>query len=94
MGARRAARETRFPKTEGLAKRDAYKAARLDQLRPAYQKACDRLRYVHRTGKPEDFARLCVQRLLAQAWGVLLDMPAPLVGGDAIAMADWQGFSP
>ena len=93
MGARRVARETRFPKTEALAKRDAYKAARLDQLRPAYQKAYDRLRYVHRTGKPEDFARLCVQRLLAQAWGVLLDMPAPLAGGDAIAMADWPGFS-
>ena len=93
MGARRAARETRFPKTEGLAKRDAYKAARLDQLRPAFQKAYDRLRYVRRTGKPEDFARLCVQRLLAQAWGVLLDMPAPLAGGDAIAMADWPGFS-
>ena len=93
MGARRVARETRFPKTEGLARRDADKAARLDQLRPAYQEACDRLRYVHRTGKPEDFARLCIQRLLAQAWGVLLEMPVPLVGGDAIAMADWPGFS-
>ena len=94
MGARRVARETRFPKTEALAKRDADKAARLDQLRPAFQKAYDRLRYVRRNGQPEDFARLCAQRLLAQAWGVLLEMPAPLVGGDAIAMADWQGFSP
>ena len=89
MGARRVARETRFPKTEALAQRDADKAARLDRLRPAFQKACDRLRYVRRTGQPEDFARLCAQRLLAQAWGVLLEMPAPLVGGDAIAMADW-----
>ena len=93
IAARRLARETSFPKTEGLAKRDAGKAARLDQLRPAFQKAYDRLRYVHRTGKPQDFARLCVQRLLTQAWCVLLDMPAPLAGGDAIAMADWQGFS-
>ena len=87
------AREFRFPKTEVLAKRDADKAARLDQLRPAFQKAYDRLRYVRRTGKREDFARLCVQRLLTQAWGVLLDMPAPLVGGDAIVMAGWHGFS-
>ena len=89
MGARRVARETRFPKTEALAKRDAHKAARLDRLRPAFQKAYDRLRYVRRTGRPEDFARLCVQRLLAQAWGVLLEMPAPLEGGDTIALADW-----
>ena len=89
MGARRVARETRFPKTEALAKRDANKAARLDRLRPAFQKAYDRLRYVRRMGRPEDFARLCVQRLLAQAWGVLLAMPAPLEGGDTIAMADW-----
>ena len=93
MGARRVARETRFPKTEALAERDSDKAARLDQLRPAFQKACDRLRYVRRTSKPQDFARLCVQRLLTQAWGILLDMPAPLVGGDAIAVADWPGFS-
>ena len=88
---------TRCPKpwapTEGLSKRDAHKAARLDELRPLYQKAYDRLRYVRRTGKPEDFAHLCVQRLLAQAWGALLDMPAPLVGDEAIVMADWQGFS-
>ena len=83
MCARRVARETRFPKTEGLAKRDACKAARLDQLRPAYQKAYDRMRYVHRTGKPQDYARLCLQRLLSQAWGILLDMPAPLAGGNA-----------
>ena len=88
MCARRVARENRFPKTEGLAKRDACKAARLDQLRPAFQKAYDRLRYVRRAGKPQDFARLCVQRLLNQAWGILLDMPALLVGGDAIAVAD------
>ena len=93
MCARRVAREIRFPKTEGLTKRDACKAARLDQLRPAYQKAYDRMRYVHRTGKPQDFARLCVQRLLNQAWGILLEMPAPLDRGDAIVMADWQGFS-
>ena len=77
-----------------MARRDADKAARLDELRPAFQKAYDRLRYVRRAGQPEDFARLCVQRLLAQAWGALLEMPAPLVGGDAIVMADWQGFSP
>ena len=89
MGARRVARETRFPKTEALAKRDANKAARLDRLRPAFQKAYGRLRYVRRTGRPGDFARLCVQRLLAQAWGVLLEIPAPLEGGDAIALADW-----
>ena len=63
-------------------------------MRPAYQKAYDHLRYVRRAGQPEDFARLCVQRLLAQAWGALLDMPAPLVGGDVVVMADWQGFSP
>ena len=73
MGARRAARETRFPKTEALAKRDSDKATRLDQLRPAFQKVYDRLRYVRRTSKPEVFARLSVQRLLAQAWGVLLE---------------------
>ncbi len=94
VAARRMARETRFPKTEGLAKRDAHKAARLDELRPAYQKAYDRLRYVRRTGKPEDFARMCVQRLLAKAWGVLLEMPALPAEGDGVALPDWEGFSP
>ena len=93
VAARRMARETRFPKTEGLAKRDADKAARLDELRPAYQKAYDRLRYVRRTGKPEDFARMCVQCLLAKAWGVLLEMPALPVEGDVVALPDWEGFS-
>ena len=91
IAARRLARETSFPKTEGLAQRDAQKAARLDELRPLYTKAYDRLRYVRRTRKPECFARLCVQRLLTQAWSVLLDMPAPLVAADVIVMAD---FSP
>ena len=67
MAARRVARESRFPKTEGLANRDAHKAARLDELRPAYQKAYDRLRYVRRVGLPEVFAQLCIQRLLTQA---------------------------
>ena len=81
MAARRVARESRFPKTEGLANRDAHKAARLDELRPAYQKAYDRLRYVRRVGLPEVFAQLCAQRLLTQAWGVLLDMPPPAGGG-------------
>ena len=91
IAARRMARETSFPKTEGLAQRDAQKAARLDDLRPLYQKAYDRLRYVRRTRKPECFARLCVQRVLTLAWGVLLDMPAPLEAADVIVMAD---FSP
>ncbi len=91
MAARRVARETGFPKTEGLVKRDAHKATCLDELRPLYQKAYDRLRYVRRTGKLEDFARLCVQHLLAQAWGALLEMPALLVGDEAIVLAD---FSP
>jgi hypothetical protein len=91
IASRRLARETSFPKTERLAERDAQKAACLDKLRPLYQKAYDRLRYVRRAGKPEDFARLCVQRLLAQAWNILLDMPSPLVGDEAIVMAD---FSP
>ena len=93
VAARRMARETRFPKTEGLAKRDADKALRLDELRPAYQKAYDRLRYVRRTGKPEDFARMCVQRLLAKAWGVLLEMAALLAEGDGVALPDWVGTS-
>ena len=91
MAARRVSRETHFPRTQGLGKRGAKRAARLDELESLYQKAYDRLRYVHRTKKPEDFARLCVQRLLAQAWSVLLDMPPPLVGDEAIVMAD---FSP
>ena len=81
MAARRMARETRFPKTEGLAIRDARKASRMDELRPVYQKAYDRLRYVRRVGLPEVFAQLCVQRLLTQAWKVLLDMPPPAGGG-------------
>ena len=82
MAARRVARESRFPKTEGLANRDAHKAARQDELRPAYQKAYDRLRYVRRVGLPEVFAQLCAQRLLTQAWSVLLDMPPPAGGGE------------
>ena len=81
MAARRVARESRFPKSDGLVNRDAHKAARLDELRPAFKKAYDRLRYVRRVGLPEVFAQLCAQRLLTQAWGVLLEMPPPAGGG-------------
>ena len=67
---------------------------RLCELRPLYQQAYDRLRYVRRARLPEHFARLCVQRLLDRAWALLLEMPAPLVGEGVIVMADCQGFSP
>ena len=91
--ARRIARESSFPKTENLATRDADKATRLCKLRPLYQKAYDRLRYVRRAGLPEHFARLCVNRILGQAWTLLLEMPALLVEDGVITMADCQGFS-
>ena len=76
---------------------------RLCELRPLYQQAYDRLRYVRRARLPEHFARLCVQRLLDRAWALLLEMPAPLAGEGVIVMAsgrehsllaDCQGFSP
>ena len=66
---------------------------RLCKLQPLYQKAFDRLRYVRRDGLPDHFARLCVNRLLNQAWAMLLDMPAPLAEESVIVMADCQGLS-
>ena len=89
----RVARENSFPKTENLATRDADKAMRLCKLRPLYQKAYDRLRYVRRAGLPEHFARLCVNRILGRAWTLLLEMPTLLVEDGVITMADCQGFS-
>ena len=91
--ARRIARESSFPKTEHLATRDSSKAMRLCKLQPLYQKAYDRLRYVRRAGLPDHFARLCVNRLLHQAWAVMLEMPTPYAEQSVIVMEDCHSLS-
>ena len=45
-------------------------------------------------GRPNRTLTIDFVMCAEEGWGALLDMPAPLVGGDAIVMTDWQGFSP
>ena len=86
ISARRAARETHFPRTRGLEARDPIKARELARIKPQYERAYQRLSYVRRTHQPERVASLAVVRLLDQAWRVLLSQPAPLSGDAAIPL--------
>ena len=83
ISARRAARETKFPRTCGLEARDPVKARELARIKPQYERAYQRLCYLRRTSQYERCASLAVARLLRQAWDVLLSQPAPL-SGDAV----------
>ena len=88
IAARRAARETRFPRTARLEARDPDKAQRLARIKAAYERAYQHLCYVRRTRQLERCAALTVARLLREAWGVLLAQPAPICDeGGATCMA-------
>jgi len=88
IAARRAARETRFPRTARLEARDPDKAQRLARIKVAYERAYQHLCYVRRTRQLERCAALTVARLLREAWGVLLAQPAPICDeGGATCMA-------
>ena len=87
IAARRAVRETHFPRTSGLDARDPSKARRLACIKAQYERAYQHLCYVRRAGNPERCAMLTVARLLRDAWGVLLAQPPPLRGeGPVIAL--------
>ena len=86
ISARRAARETKFPRTCGLEARDPVKARELARIKPQYERAYQRLCYVRRTRQYECCASLVVTRLLHQAWAVLLSQPAPLSGDVVIPL--------
>ena len=79
IAARRAVRETHFPRTSGLDARDPSKARRLACIKAQYERAYQHLHYVRRAGHPERCAMLTVARLLRDAWGVLLAQPAPIL---------------
>ena len=86
ISARRAARETKFPRTCGLEARDPVKARELAHIKSQYERAYQRLGYVRRTRHYECCASLTVARLLRQAWAVLLPQPAPLSGDVVIPL--------
>ena len=69
IAARRAARETRFPRAARLETRDPDKARKLAGIKAAYEKAYNRLGYVRRNRQLERCAALTVARLLREAWG-------------------------
>ena len=86
ISARRAARETKFPRTCGLEARDPAKAQELARIKPQYERAYQRLCYVRRTRQYERCASLAVARLLREAWDVLLSQPAPFSGDSPIPL--------
>ena len=90
IAARRAARETRFPRTTRLETRDPDKAQKLGRIKATYERAYQRLCYVRRTHQPKRCAALAVARLLREAWAVMLAQPAPMCDeGEAIPLG-WQ----
>ena len=82
IAARRAAREDRWPKTVGLERRQPEKKEALAALRKQYDRAYQQLRHLRRTGQLHAHASLTTQRLLREAWMILLDMPAPSQGDE------------
>ena len=77
VAARRAAREDKWPKTVGLERRQPEKKEALAALKKQYDRAYQHLRHLRRTGQLHAHALLTTQRLLREAWMILLDMPAP-----------------
>jgi curved DNA-binding protein CbpA len=95
IAARRAVRETRFPRTCRLEARDPAKAEKLARIKVVYDRAYQHLCYVRRAQRPERCAALAVTRLLREAWGVLMAQPAPWRDeGEAIPLGarDSPGF--
>ena len=77
IAARRAAREDKWPKTSGMELRNPQKKAALVALKQQYDRAYQHLRHLRRSGQQlQAAARLTTQRLLREAWMILLDVPA------------------
>ena len=77
IAARRAAREDKWPKTSGLELRNPEKNMALVALKRQYDRAYEHLRHLRRTGQLHARARLTAQRMLREAWMILLALPAP-----------------
>ena len=77
IAARRAAREDKWPKTVGLERRQPDKKEALAAQKREYDRAYQQLRHLRRTGQLHAHASLTTQRLLREAWMILLDLPAP-----------------
>ena len=76
IAARRAARKDKWPKTSGLELRDFQKKTALVALKRQYDRAYQQLRQLRRTGQQlQAAARLTAQRLLKEAWMILLELP-------------------
>ena len=82
IAARRAAREDKWPKTVGLERRQPEKKEALAALKRQYDRAYQQLRHLRRTGQLHAHASLTTQRLLREAWMILLDMPVPWQGDE------------
>ena len=89
IAARRAAREDKWPKTVGLELRNPEKNLALGALKRRYDRAYQQLRHLRRTGQHlQAAARLTTQRLLAEAWMVLLDVPLQRDKSNVIPLRD------
>ena len=76
IAARRAAREDKWPRTAGMELRHPNKNDALVALKRQYDRAYQQLRHLRRTGQPlQAAARLTTQRLLREAWMMLLETP-------------------
>ena len=84
IAARRAAREDKWPKTSGLELRNPQKKTALVALKRQYDRAYQHLRHLRRTGQTlQAAARLTTQRILREAWMILLELPARREKGEA-----------
>ena len=76
IAARRAAREDKWPKTVGMELRSPEKNIALAALKQQYDRAYQHLRHLRRTGQTlQAAARLTTQRILRDAWMILLELP-------------------
>ena len=84
IAARRAAREDKWPKTVGMELRNPEKNIALAALKRQYDRAYQHLRHLRRTGQTlQAAARLTTQRILREAWMILLELPAWREKGEA-----------
>ena len=84
IAARRAAREDKWPKTVGMELRSPEKNIALAALKRQYDRAYQHLRHLRRTGQPlQAAARLTTQRILREAWMLLLELPTRREKGEA-----------
>ncbi len=84
IAARRAARDHKWPKTIRLERRQPEKKKAFAALKKRYDRAYQHLRHLHRTGQLHVHALLTTQRMLQEAWMILLDMPAPWQGEEGV----------